>query len=339
MSQKSERIAVIEQLRGIASLSVCWFHLTNQYGDWVSRTGALGWLGVEAFFVISGFVIPLSLALDWKTFGARAVPGFLARRLIRIEPPYLISILLVVGLNALAALSPLFAGQAPTVPNAQILLHAAYLIPFTEYEWLQPVYWTLAFEFLFYLVVGLCIPLFVSRRAGLLGWCYVVFLGVIAGGFVSPLFALFGMGLLVFRAREDLDRPGLATLGIALTAAAMVPGGAVAQAIVGSLTACIILLQRCSQGVPGLVGRVLDNLGKISFSLYLLHVPVGGKVVNLGQRWLTSPEEHFALSAIALGTSLLAAAFFWRLVEQPCLKAAAALRARQRLAGPDQAVV
>ena len=335
MRQETGRIEVVEQLRGLAALSVTWFHLTNQYSDWVMSSGNYGWLGVEAFFVISGFVIPLSLAGDWLRFGARAVPVFFLRRLIRIEPPYLLSVLLVVLLNVSAAQFSAFQGQSQSISVEQILWHAAYLIPLTQYEWLQPVYWTLAYEFVFYIAVGVAIGLFVSKKWRLLIICYVALLGAIAFNCVSPLLGLFAMGLLVFRARAGLERYGWTALAIGLTATAMILGGALAQALVGICTAGIICVPSWSRGMPNLAGRILNMLGKVSFSLYLLHVPIGGKIVNLGKRWLTAPEEHLVLSLAALGASLLAAAIFWRLVELPCLKATAAIRSKQRLAKPD----
>ena len=337
MTRGSGRIEVVEQLRGIAALSVTWFHLTNQYGDWVMSSGNYGWLGVEAFFVISGFVIPLSLAGDWSRFGARAVPGFFLRRLIRIEPPYLLSVLLVVVLNLFAAQFSAFQGHNQSISVGQILWHAAYLIPLTQYEWLQPVYWTLAYEFVFYITVGLAIGIFVSNKKQLLIICYLILLGTIAFNFLSPLLGLFCMGLLVFRARNGLERNGWTALAIGLTGAAMILGGAMAQAVVGTCTAGIICVPSWSRGLPNLAGRILNMLGKVSFSLYLLHVPIGGKIVNLGKRWLIAPDEHFVLSLAALGASLVAAFIFWRLVELPCLKATAAIRSKQRLAKPDSA--
>lgn len=337
MSRESGRIEVVEQLRGIAALSVAWFHLTNQHGDWVTSSGTYGWLGVEAFFVISGFVIPLSLSADWQQKGNRAIPGFLLRRFIRIEPPYLLSVLVVVLLNTVASYAPSFQGQPNEVSFAQVLWHIAYLIPLTNYDWLQPVYWSLAFEFLFYLTVAIAIRIFASNHGRLLILGYAVFLCAIALGFASSFLGLFGMGCLVFRARMGLDRNAWAGFAIALTGAAMISTGDLAQALVGLVTAGIIFLPSWSQGLVSPLGRVLSKLGKISFSLYLLHVPIGGKIVNLGRRWLTSPEEHLLLSLVALGASLLAATIFWRLVELPCLKAAAAIRSKQLLSSPAPA--
>ena len=78
-------IISVEYLRGLAALSVTWFHLTNTYSlNWVRESGSLGWLGVEAFFVISGFIIPYSLHRSGYTL--RDFPNFMLRRIVRLEP-------------------------------------------------------------------------------------------------------------------------------------------------------------------------------------------------------------------------------------------------------------
>ena len=317
---KTHRIDLIEQLRGLAALAVAWFHLTNGYVDWVVRTGSYGWLGVEVFFVISGVVIPLSLAADWQQRGTLALPQFLLRRIVRIEPPYLISVLLVVALNLLAMRVPGFQGKAQAYPPEQILLHAAYLIPLSSYGWLQPVYWTLAYEFAFYLTVALLIGALASTRHWQISGVMAVVLVLIGVRWVSPLLALFIMGCVVFRSWAGLMSSRFAGLGLLACAAVMILMGAIEQCVVGVLTAVALLAQR--QLAP-LAARVsmLSGIGTISFSLYLLHVPIGGKIVNLGQRWLTSPLEHLLLSAAALAGSLMAAYFFWRWVECPCIAA------------------
>ena len=62
---REDRIDTVDSLRGVAVLAVVWFHLTNGNpmlpSSWLRTSGRLGWLGVEVFFVISGFVIPHAL--------------------------------------------------------------------------------------------------------------------------------------------------------------------------------------------------------------------------------------------------------------------------------------
>ena len=315
------RIDIVEQLRGAAALAVAWFHLTNGYDDWVALSGAYGWLGVEVFFVISGFVIPLSLARNWEIQGVRALPLFLLRRIVRIEPPYLMSALLVVVLNLMAMHIPGFKGGIQTYSVPQVLLHVAYLIPLTHYDWLQPVYWTLAYEFVFYLVVAAVIGLLASpvRWPVLAG--FAALLAAVSGNIASPLLALFAMGCLVFRARTGRDPTWVAAAVIVLAGLAMARSGSSAEALAGMIVAALLLSPRLASGATGLLGQLLRALGTISFSLYLIHIPIGGKIVNLGQRWMSGPVSHLFLSLLALTASLAAAGLLWRFVERPCIAA------------------
>jgi peptidoglycan/LPS O-acetylase OafA/YrhL len=152
------KVPLVEYLRGIASLGVAWFHIVPGWGA-IHATAAYGWLGVPVFFVISGFVLPLSIWGHWGShYRVSDFGRFAERRIIRIEPPYLISVLLAVVLWQLSAITPGFHGQAPNVTAGQVLSHVAYLPPIFGYAWLQPVYWTLAYEFCFYAVVGAGYP-------------------------------------------------------------------------------------------------------------------------------------------------------------------------------------
>ena len=77
-------IDVLDHLRGFAALAVCLFHLSFANsgflpaGDPIRSVGAFGYLGVEIFFVISGFVIPYSLSL--RGYRLRDAPEFLIKR-------------------------------------------------------------------------------------------------------------------------------------------------------------------------------------------------------------------------------------------------------------------
>jgi peptidoglycan/LPS O-acetylase OafA/YrhL len=67
------------------------------------------------------------------------------------------------------------------------------------------------------------------------------------------------------------------------------------------------------------------RFGSISYSLYLLHVPVGGKIMNLGGRFAHSTPALAALLALAVGASILAAAVFYRFVELPSQRLSSAI--------------
>ena len=161
------RIEIVDSLRGLAALAVCWFHFTYCERDWLGTNWLIefsgyGRLGVEIFFVISGFVIPYALARsDYKI--AR-YGKFLLKRIVRIDPPYLASIALSIVIGyGLMLTSKSYANRPPIHSLAQLAAHFGYLNTFFQYEWINPVYWSLALEFQYYLLIGLCFPLLNSN--------------------------------------------------------------------------------------------------------------------------------------------------------------------------------
>ena len=205
------RLNTIEYLRGLAALAVAWFHLTNTYGDnWVRASGAYGWLGVEVFFVISGFVIPYALATEKLPYSIFDFPRFMARRLARLEPPYILSVALALILWNLSAMAPGFAGKPPANDVGQIGAHLLYLVPVTGHDWLQPVYWTLACEFVFYIFVGLLFPWFGVRRAEIrLFLLMIALLICVQQQWISILPLLFVIGIAAFKVFDAVWCTGL----------------------------------------------------------------------------------------------------------------------------------
>jgi peptidoglycan/LPS O-acetylase OafA/YrhL len=60
----------------------------------------------------------------------------------------------------------------------------------------------------------------------------------------------------------------------------------------------------------------------------LLHVPIGGRVVNLGARVAEGPLAQLAVSFVALLVTLVSAGVFWYFVERPFMRAARKIGAR-----------
>lgn len=164
MRVKTE-ITSITALRGIAAMMVVLFHFTKGYFDEdsiIRNVFRFGWTGVEVFFVISGFVIVWSMInnayhfINFKTF--------ILKRLVRIEPPYIISAIFIVFLSWLSALAPGFQGKFVGFDLSLILMHLGYLVRFFGETWLNPVYWSLEIEFHFYFLIALLFPLIIHSN-------------------------------------------------------------------------------------------------------------------------------------------------------------------------------
>ncbi len=309
-------LPTLDALRGIAALSVCWFHYTNaqfveQFGHY-RASGKYGWLGVQVFFVISGFVIPFSMFS--ARYRIKSFFQFMLKRIARLDPPYLVSVALVVTTYWLSSLKP---GHPPyRIPWSQVLAHLGYLNAFLGMPLLQMSYWSLAIEFQYYIFVGLCFPL-LSWKSRLGPW---LVLALCAGpallvgrneALLPHYLPLFALGILAFRHQclEARTSDKFAALLGALALAVYVDGWLAASV---AAAACLSIL------FLTLNYRLLNFFGKISYSLYLTHVFVGNVVFGFAVRWLPSvPLLKWALQFIALGIAISSACVFYRLVELP----------------------
>ncbi|HJT34366.1 MAG TPA: acyltransferase [Pirellulales bacterium] len=319
---KTPRIEILDPLRGLAALAVAWFHFTtcNAFlqSAWLKASGTYGWLGVDVFFVISGFVIPYSMYAGGYHPRQHFV-RFLGKRLARLEPPYLMSLILVISLAYLKPLVfPETAESKPPFSVPQLLLHLGYLNTFFDYEWLTPVYWTLGIEFQYYLFVALVYPLLASRRA-ILGPLSVLALASLALLVKSPIFVfhflgLFAFGILAFQYHVRL-LPRKAFLAAILLVSAITAASLTwVIAVVGGVTALVIAFVPMPRSSAL---KVFVYFGTISYSIYLLHTIIGGPVVHIGSRFGSGPAWEVAILTAAIGASLLAAMVFHQLVERP----------------------
>jgi len=164
-----QRLGTIDALRGIAALSVAWYHFTHGSTllsqGWIKASGNYGWVGVEMFFVISGFIIPYSL--HKAGYHSRDFGLFVVKRIARLDPPYIADILLIIALSYVVTFVPGFRGEVPHYTASQLLCHLAYFNSFVGKPWVNVVFWSLGIEFQYYLLIGVLFPLLVERRAPL----------------------------------------------------------------------------------------------------------------------------------------------------------------------------
>lgn len=312
------RLGTIDALRGIAALAVSWFHFTCGHPRFLEpgllkNTGCYGWLGVEVFFVISGFVIPYALSRGGYRLGDYG--RFLLKRIVRLDPPYLASLAITIALLYVSAAMPGYRGAPVSVSVTQVALHLGYLNVLFGYPWLNPVYWTLAIELQYYLLVGLTFPILASPSAIVRASAAAAMLGLALllplDPYIPHWLPLFLLGILVFQLKEGRIGGGAFLAWTGVTAAVVVVTHGVLVAAVVVATALVIAFARL-----GAVGP-LGFLGSVSYSLYLLHVPIGGRVINLGERLAHSTLTRIPFLAGAVAVSLLAAWVLARLVERP----------------------
>ena len=305
-------------LRGIAALAVTIFHFTNALPNtfWLQKVGSFGWVGVEMFFIISGFVIPY--ALYKRNYVLKDWSNFLLRRVIRIEPPYLVCIILTILLNFLSTLSPLYKGEDFQINIHNILLHIGYLVPFFKETWLSPVFWTLAIEFQFYVLAALIFALIVSKKNYLKVIALVIVLSsyylIPSGNFVFHYSSFFVLGIVLFYQKCNILKKEYAhVINIALLILIYYQFSTVIL-IASILTWCTITFLKNWEN------KGLLFLGTISYSLYLIHVPVGGRIINLAKNFITSNNGSALVILVALMVTLIASYIFYRIVELPSLK-------------------
>lgn len=159
-----ERIQSLQVMRGLAAIAVAFYHThlilsLPEYGglDTMGHLAVRGWLGVNFFFVLSGFIILYAHARDIGR--PTALPNYLWRRFIRLYPVYWI-FLTVYIVATVAGL-----GHPELLNGPAGLLSAYSLIKFVPEPGLPlKVAWTLFYEVRFYALFAI---LLLSRRAGL----------------------------------------------------------------------------------------------------------------------------------------------------------------------------
>jgi peptidoglycan/LPS O-acetylase OafA/YrhL len=307
---------------------VALYHFSGQLNTSILQPiAAVGWLGVDIFFVISGFVIPYTIF--GRHYSIADFPRFMLRRLVRLEPPYLLSILMGIILWHAASMVPGFLGSEPTYTLPQVAFHLFYAIPLTQYGWLSPVYWTLAYEFVFYILVGLFFPFLICR-----GIVWTVCVGtVIVVGFslwsaeIDVRILEFILGAVAMRLVCQSQERRSAEVWLAILIAIVFAVGGVKIGIACLLTVMLIVVMRRQVFGPWALA-----IGSISYSLYLTHGLIGGRVINLGKRFGEGAAYDVGLVLLALAASVAFANLFSRVVEKPAIAASRTIRLHKILA-------
>ena len=347
-TMEASHLRLLDGLRGLACLWVVLDHLHVEelagqlpagLHHWVFDSGIVG---VMVFFVLSGFVIARSWGGAFPggaPIEAAHVGRFIARRWMRLSPPYYVAIVVAVAVTVAGAVVRDDGGQAPSAGS--LVAHLLYLQGVVDVEPINAVFWTLAIEMQFYVGFAALVWLVARLDARSVELAQTALVVVAVCSAVWPL-----------RGLDLVNQPHLAAYGFAFASGAFtwwrwqraLDGGvywvfhailAVAwlrwgDPLVGAVVLTGPLLLAATSGdrmVRWLGQRPLQRLGAVSYSLYLVHAPVVGVVAWLGERALGAgavPEAVMIVPAVA--ASLAVAVVLHRQVEVPALRWSRALR-------------
>lgn len=340
-------MAGLDGLRALAVIAVVWHHSHPGFASLpISQNG---FLGVDVFFVLSGFLITTLLLSERQTTGTISLRNFYIRRSLRIFPLYYV---------VLAFLSIYFTVSG-AASNAVAFLrelpwHVSYTSNWVHLQSMMAITWSLSTEEQFYLVWP---PLLAWLGARSL-WLVLAFLAVnqaINFGELDAALASIGipyeslsilqitftpilLGVLLAYAirlatfRRLLERlPAWAPFAVCVVALALanVPGDLrgwprLSFHLATSCVIALVVLRPESGVVRGLEWRPLAYVGTVSYGVYLLHKLVL-HVVNRGldAAELTAPAPLFVIGLLA---TIGIAALSFRYFEAPILRLTARFR-------------
>lgn len=336
------RLAELDALRGLAALAVVLFHFTTRFDELYPQPSRFQWslaqghFGVNLFFIISGYVIFMTLDRT------RNAQDFLVSRFSRLYPAYWVSIVLTFCITHWLGLPGKLVSAEQALANG-LMIHGFWRVPSVD-----AVYWTLEVELLFYawmlllFVAGKLDRVFVAVGALLVlrgfYWGAAQFAAVDLPYIVWRLLILdhlpwFALGLASHAllspdptARRHRQAMLLAAGAVAILLLTVSPARALlALALAG-------LVHGAASGrLPVLRLSVLVWLGAISYPLYLLHEFIGW---SLMLKVLRSGGTPWLALLLALLASFALAQLVSMAVEKPAMHA---IRKRWKARRPQQA--
>ncbi len=336
-------ILPLTSLRGLAALTVVMQHFSataqQHSSGWIPSLIPHGYVGVDFFFVLSGFIMSYTYAELFAADGWRAMPGFLVKRAARLMP-----------LNCFVIVAILSLGAVSVVVSGRNIIFDYRNLPFDIFTNLIMVQgldighnlnapsWSVSVEFAAYILFPILLLAVFNRRP-------IVLMGVIFVGLVGPTAVALGgsrlaidystsflvtqrvarcvpefiLGMLVFRFyRQTGGRREKTAIGSDFTLFMLSAGLAAALLLRVDLFAILLfppLIASAALNVGG-AARVLSAgvpyfLGVISYSIYLIHNAFRPIELAFIRAMHPAPLEPIWALAFAFFGSLSVIPFAW----------------------------
>lgn len=335
---------ILDGLRGVAAITVVCFHIFEAFAtSHLDQRINHGYLAVDFFFMLSGFVIGYAYDDRW---GKMKIADFIKRRIIRLQPMVVFGAILGAFLFYLQDYSPWDVAGVSIFSLAIATLLNMFLIPATpsiEVRGLGEMFplngpsWSLFFEYIGYLLYAFLIRKFSNRvlalftlvaACGLAGLAIFGENGDLCAGYsltgsefsvgIFRLLFPFSAGLLMFRLFKPMKAKGAfwvcSILIVALLAMPRI-GGAEHLWMNGlyDTLCCIIFFPiilyfgASGKTTDKYTTKICKILGDISYPLYIVHYPF----IYLYYAWvknenLTFEQSFWGAATVVVGSILLA---------------------------------
>ncbi|CAN7193462.1 acyltransferase [Peribacillus frigoritolerans] len=319
------RLKELDSIRGIAALAVVIYHYTTRYEELFEHNKSsyleinYGNLGVNLFFIISGFVIFMTIT---KT---NSVIDFFQKRAIRLYPAYIIAVVLTFLSVKMYGLE----GREVSLPDALFNLTMFQgFVPSVSH--VDGAYWSLSIELTFYLLIGFIFFLGLTKKIYLMSILWltssIIFqvlslisnqntiLNALTYYSISDYSHLFIAGIMFYLIKDNPELKYYLLLVSCL----------IYQFIFNDITHSIIITMffviffALIKGKLSLLNiRPLTFLGAISYSLYLVHQNIGYILINFMEKHGLIHEIYLL---IPIGVSISLATMLTYYVENPVIK-------------------
>ena len=271
------------------------FRIFEKYGPY----------GVHIFFVISGFIIPFSLFKG--NYQLKNYPQFLYKRVLRLHPPYLAALVLTLTIMY-------FSYKARHVPFPETITSIFEGVFYLHTPPDNPVFWTLLVEAQYYIFIGLFyILLMHSARLAyfiaipiLLLLCHTVAKPYLLISSYLSFFLLGNITYMIYTNNGEKIVNLIALAGMLIFIAFFSKFPALLFAT--STFSFIILFKKAIGPIPAFIGN-------ISYSIYLIHFPLGVKLINFLKPRI-NPQYNWLLFGGTLVLTIATAWVFYKIFEE-----------------------
>ena len=330
----NSRIEWLDSLRAISSIAVVFFHLSGPDpsnprvdNSFYFQVISYGWLGVPVFFFISGYCI--KMVLD----NTKSMAEFLIKRFLRIFPAYYFSLLLTLA-AIMARYLYLGANDLAEIPKTlESILATIFLLtaPASSTPVINWVYWSLTYEIFFYVIISFSFLLKQGQRLHFV--LFITFLSLVYNYlkefnffFLSqwPMFSLGFFTYSLVKKENVVTSIGgivISFFSLFLNYPYLTEKNPFYYLVAATCVFIFALFN--NYFTPNIrVPKLFVKIGLCSYSLYLIHVPLGVYLIKdlRNAILISSPRLRFFIDNLTLLVLLILSYFIYLYIEEPFRK-------------------